>query len=102
MAVRKKNETLIDMELLEEVAPTLRAVAHPMRLRIIDFLKDGERAVSQIVEATGKSQALTSHQLGLLRAHGVIRARREGNHVYYRIVNDSALGLLDCIRKHKL
>ncbi len=50
MAVRKKNDMLFDMELLEEVAPTLRVVAHPMRLRIIDFLKDGERTVSQIVE----------------------------------------------------
>ncbi len=89
------------MELLEEVAPTLRALAHPMRLRIIDFLEDGERSVSDIVEATGKSQALTSHQLGLLRTHGVVKARREGNRVYYRIVADSALGLLDCIRMHK-
>jgi ArsR family transcriptional regulator len=102
MAARKQTTKLIDMELLEEVAPTLRALAHPMRLRIIDFLKDGEQSVSDIVLATGKSQALTSHQLSLLRTHGVIKARREGNHVYYRIVTDSALGLLGCIRMHKV
>jgi ArsR family transcriptional regulator len=93
---------LLDMELLEEAAPTLRTLAHPMRLRIIDFLKDGEQSVSDIVEATGKSQALTSHQLGLLRARGVIKSRREGSRVYYRIVNYAALGLLDCIRAHKV
>ncbi len=100
MKAKKQNKKLIDMEMLEDVAPTLRAIAHPMRLRIIDFLKDGEQPVSRIVEATGKSQALTSHQLGLLRAHGVIKPRREGNHVYYRIVDEFALGLLGCVRKH--
>jgi ArsR family transcriptional regulator len=89
----------MDMELLEEMAPVLRTMAHPMRLRIIDFLKNGEQPVSKIVEATGKSQALTSHQLGILRSYGVIKGRREGNQVFYRIVNDSAVTLLECIRK---
>lgn len=92
---------LIEMKLLEEVAPILRTLAHPMRLRIIDFLKDGEQPVHRIVEATGKSQALTSHQLGILRANGAIRARRDGNQVFYRVADDSALGLLECIRKRK-
>jgi ArsR family transcriptional regulator len=102
MGMDKPKTKLIDMELLEEVSPTLRTLAHPMRLRIIDFLEDGERSVSDIVKATGRSQALTSHQLGLLRSHGVIKPRRDGNHVFYRISDESALGLLDCIRKHKL
>ena len=87
------------MEILEDAAPTMRTLAHPMRLRIIDFLKDGEKSVSEIVGATGKSQALTSHQLGLLRDRGVIKARRDGNHVYYRIIDGAALGLLGCIRR---
>ncbi|RJP14352.1 MAG: ArsR family transcriptional regulator [Candidatus Abyssobacteria bacterium SURF_5] len=89
------------MELLEQFAPTLRAIAHPVRLRIIDFLKDGEKPVSKIVEATGKTQALISHQLGILRAHGAVRARREGNQVFYRVADESALGLLECIRRRR-
>lgn len=93
------TDELLDLNLLEEIAPILRTLAHPMRLRIIDFLKDGEQPVSRIVEATGKSQALTSHQLGILRTHGVIKARREGNQVFYRIIDDAALGLLECIRR---
>ncbi len=95
----KQKRDLIDMEILEDAAPTMRTLAHPMRLRIIDFLKDGEKSVSEIVGATGKSQALTSHQLGLLRDRGVIKARRDGNHVYYRIIDGAALGLLGCIRR---
>ena len=99
---RKSKIDLIDMEILEDAAPTMRTLAHPMRLRIVDFLKDGEKSVSEIVDATGKSQALTSHQLGLLRDRGVIKARREGSRVYYRIVHRAALGLLDCIRRQHL
>jgi ArsR family transcriptional regulator len=95
------NQLLINMDVLEGVAPTLRALAHPIRLRIVDFLKNGEQPVSKIVEATGKSQALTSHQLGILRACGAVKARREGSQVFYRVANEAALGLLDCIRKHR-
>ena len=98
---RENKQQLIEMDLLEEVAPTLRALAHPLRLRIIDFLKDGEQSVSRIVEACGKTQALTSHQLGILRSHGAVKARREGNQVFYRVANNSALGLLECIRKNR-
>ena len=101
MNATKTDDELIEMELLEEVAPTLRTLAHPMRLRIVDFLRGGEQPVSKIVEATGRSQALTSHQLGILRTYGVIKARREGSRVYYRIVHDAALGLLDCIRRRR-
>ena len=43
----EKTQKLIDMELLEKVAPTLRALAHPMRLRIVDFIRDGEQPVSK-------------------------------------------------------
>lgn len=92
-------QQLIDMGVLEDVVPALRALAHPIRLRIIDFLRDGEQPVSKIVEATGKTQALTSHQLGILRTHGAVKARREGNQVFYRVANETALGLLECIRK---
>ncbi len=96
--MRKRNDQMLDMKLLEEVAPTLRALSHPLRLRIVDFLKDGEQPVSKIAQAAGKSQALTSHQLGILRNHGVIKARREGNQVFYQIVDEAAHTLLQCIR----
>ena len=79
MSNTKRKIELIDMDTLEAAAPIMKTLAHPMRLRIVDFLKDGEKSVSDIVKATGKSQALTSHQLGLLRDRGVITARREGS-----------------------
>jgi ArsR family transcriptional regulator len=97
-----KTKTLINMKVLEEAAPTLRTVAHPLRLRILDILKDGERTVTEVAAALGKPQALTSHQLAIMRTHGVLSARREGNNVHYAVKKRSVLGLLDCIRKAKL
>lgn len=95
---------LIDMETLERVAPIIRNVAHPVRLRILDFLNEsGEpRTVTDITDACGGAgQALVSQQLRILKDQGVLVARREGNFVYYAIADRSVLLLLDCIRTHQ-
>jgi ArsR family transcriptional regulator len=81
------------------VARTLKAVAHPLRLRIIDLLEGGERSVGDIVEALGAKPAVTSQQLGLMRDRGVLEARREGNHVYYRIANRHVVNVIHCVRR---
>jgi len=81
------------------VARTLKAVAHPLRLRIIDCLESGERSVGEIVEAIGAKPAVTSQQLGLMRDRGVLEARREGTHVYYRIANRHVVNVIHCVRR---
>jgi len=83
----------------DRVARTLKALAHPYRLRIVDLLEDGERSVGDIVEALGAKPAITSQQLGLMRDRGVLAARREGNHVYYRIANVHIVHVIHCIRE---
>jgi len=92
---------LIPMETLERVAPIIRNVAHPVRLRILDFLQsDGQsRTVSEIIEATGGEQAVVSQHLRVLRDQGVVSARRAGSFMLYAILDDSVLLVLDCIRK---
>ena len=96
-----ENE-LIPMEVLERTAPILRNVAHPVRLRILDYLEHvGERTVSEIVALAGCSQALVSQQLRILKDQGVLSSRREGNYVYYEIADRSVLLLLECIRQHR-
>ena len=94
---------LIDMETLERVTPILRNVAHPLRLRILDYLnQEGQpRSVSEIMEAAGASQAIVSQQLRILKDQGVLTARREGNRVLYSVANRSVLLLLECIRHHQ-
>lgn len=94
---------LIDMETLERVAPIIRNVAHPLRLRILDYLdQQGEpRSVSEIMNAAGAGQAVVSQQLRILKDQGVLIARREGNFVLYGILDRSVLLLLTCIRHHQ-
>jgi DNA-binding transcriptional ArsR family regulator len=94
---------LIDMETLERVAPIIRNVAHPLRLRILDYLnQEGEpRRVSEIMEAAQAEQAIVSQQLRILKDQGVLSARREGSHVLYAIADRSVLLLLECIRRHQ-
>jgi ArsR family transcriptional regulator len=93
---------LIDMATLERVAPVIRLTAHPLRLRIIDYLRreGGPRCVTDIGEALGSDQSVTSQQLRILRDQGVLAARRDGCHVFYNIMDPSVLLLLDCIREH--
>jgi ArsR family transcriptional regulator len=99
----KNRKSLIAMQTLERVAPIIRHVAHPLRLRILDYLRqEGEpRNVTQITEATGSSQAIISQQLRILRDQGVLSAHREGHFILYSISNPNVLLLLDCIRRHE-
>lgn len=99
----QQNHPLIDMETLERVAPIIRNAAHPLRLRILDYLQHegGPRAVNEIVQAAGTGQAVVSQQLRILKDQGILSARREGNFVRYDIANRSVLLLLDCIRRHQ-
>jgi DNA-binding transcriptional ArsR family regulator len=100
--VLSTTRELIDMETLERVAPVIRNAAHPLRLRIIDYLgNEGEpRTVSQIIEVCGAEQAVVSQQLRILKDQGIVSARREGTYVLYSISERSVLFLLECIRNH--
>ena len=99
----RTDDSLIAMETLERVAPILRNVAHPLRLRILDYLdREGEpRSVTAIIEGAGARQAIVSQQLRILKDQGVLSARRDGSFVLYGIADRSVLLLLDCIRYHQ-
>jgi ArsR family transcriptional regulator len=96
------EQDLIDMETIERIAPIIRSAAHPLRLRILDFLRlaGTPRSVTEIVNAGGASQASVSQQLRILKDQGILSARRSGSHVLYSVANKSVLLLLDCIRQH--
>ncbi len=90
----------IKRETLDRVAHTLKAVAHPLRLRIIELLEDREMCVSDLIDALGTKPAITSQQLGLMKDRGVLASRRDGNRVYYRVSNPSVVRVIGCIRDH--
>ena len=90
----------MDKELAMRAAEVLKAVAHPMRLQIVETLEGGEKSVGQIVEALGEKQAITSQQLNLMKDKGVLASRRDGAKVYYHIANPNVIRVLDCVYDH--
>ncbi len=79
-------------------AKTLKVLAHPVRLKIIEFLEDGEKNVSSIQNHIKLQQAVTSQHLKLLLTHSLVSKRREKNFIYYRLNNDMLSGILKCVR----
>lgn len=83
---------------LEHAALALKAMAHPLRLRILCTLVDHEASVQRIAEAVGTSQSNASQHLGMLRDHGVLRSRRDANYVHYRIADARMVELIGLMR----
>jgi len=88
------------METAEHVAEVLKAIAHPVRLQIVALLENGEMCVNEIVAALGAKHAITSQQLNMMKARGVLACRRDGAKSYYRIQNPQVIRLLQCIYDH--
>jgi ArsR family transcriptional regulator len=81
------------------VADVLKAVAHPLRLRIIATLCQQEEVVGALTEKLGASQAIVSQQLRILRSHGLVAARRQGGFARYRLVEENLRTLIRCMEK---
>ena len=66
----------------------LKALAHPLRFRIVEVLREGERNVGEIEQASGIGQPKLSQQLGVLRKARLVETRKEAKLVYYRLDED--------------
>jgi len=71
-----------DMEVFERQAAICRAFAHPKRLQLLEMLGGGEQRISSLQKALGISKANLSQHLAVLKAAGVVSARRNGRDVY--------------------
>jgi len=83
----------------DHVADVLKAVAHPLRLRIVAVLCEGEENVTALAEKVEASQAIVSQQLRILRSRGLVAANRQGGFARYRIVEQNLRGLVRCMEK---
>ncbi len=90
----------MDKDLAANAARVLKAVAHPIRLQIVEVLRDGERCVGGIAEALGEKQAIISQQLTNMQDKGILVSRREGTKVFYRLQNQNVAQVLDCVYNH--
>ncbi len=76
----------------------LKAIAHPIRISILHFLKDGDKmTVTQIHEKLGIEQSTTSHHLSILKEKGVLCSKRDGKNTYYFLKYIVLGQILDCI-----
>jgi DNA-binding transcriptional ArsR family regulator len=85
----------IPTELAELVARRFRVVAEPMRIRLLDQLREGEATVGELSAALGASQQNVSKHLAVLADVGLLGRRKDGNRVYYRIVDESVFALCE-------
>ena len=86
------------MKLLRELqADMLKALAQPTRLKILEFLREGERCVCEIFPAIGEEQPNTSRHLNLMLSSGVLSRRKEGLKIYYAIRHPEILEIMDTI-----
>ncbi len=93
-------DTITDCERFQRAADILRTVAHPARLRIIDFLEQGEKPVAQICIRLGAPQPSVSQHLNLMKAKGILASRRNGSQVLYWVANANVIEVIHCIRRH--
>ena len=84
---------------IERAARSLKAMAHPLRLKILCTLGDGEISVQDIVERVGTSQSNISQHLAILRDKGILAARKDANRVYYRVGDARTLRLISMMRE---
>ena len=85
--------------LYEKQAEIAKAVAHPLRIAVIEFLKDGERCVCDIAEHVGSERSNVSRHLGLMVRAGVLSCRKEGLKVFYTLRTPCIAEFLSCVTR---
>jgi len=75
----------------------LKAISQPTRLRILYFLRKGEKCACEIIPEIGEDQSTISRHLNYLKDSGILNSRREGVSVYYRIKDERVFVLLSLV-----
>lgn len=91
-------ESKLDIEKLEEAAKKLKAMAHPLRIAIIELLMNSEKlSVTDIYEKLNIEQAITSHHLGILKDKGILLSIRDGKNIFYSLKHNQISNIVNCI-----
>ena len=85
---------------LEQAANMLKAIAHPMRIAILNYLEEGKKlTVTELHELLKIEQSTTSHHLGILKDKGVLLSKRDGKNTYYYLKHDNLRQIVECVSK---
>ena len=83
-------------DIFRRQARVLKALANESRLRIVDRLSRGECSVGELTDLVGLDRSTISKHLAVLRAHGIVLDRREGNVVYYTLLIPCVMNFFSC------
>ena len=81
--------------LIEIIAERFRVIGEPMRIRLLDALRDGEATVGELTGRLGASQQNVSKHLGVLHQAGIVSREKQGTSVLYSIADDSVFDLCE-------
>lgn len=91
---------VLDITKLEMAASKLRAIAHPMRIAIIDLLNEKQKlSVTEIYSKLDIEQASASHHLNILKNKGVLVSKREGKQIFYSLKSVTLTEIIECINR---
>jgi DNA-binding transcriptional ArsR family regulator len=83
--------------LVDRIAQRFRVLGEPMRIRLLDRLRDGETSVHDLTDSLGTTQQNVSKHLGVLHAEGVVSRRRDGARVLYSIADESVFEICETV-----
>ncbi|HWR68496.1 MAG TPA: metalloregulator ArsR/SmtB family transcription factor [Desulfomonilia bacterium] len=97
--IEDKTRIRRDMEAAQRKADILKALAHPVRVRVFEALADGEKTVGELVAMLGEKEANTSRHLAVLRNAGIVATRKEGLNVHYSNRMPCLIPMLGCVNQ---
>ena len=99
-AVEEARTVLKHYSEIEEKSELFKALADPGRLQILIALDSQEMCVCDLAALLGVSESAASHQMRILRSKNLVKNRRDGQVLYYRLVDDHVMQLVDVARRH--
>jgi DNA-binding transcriptional ArsR family regulator len=99
MVLNMVNDSSIETHPYKAQAQLLKVLTHPVRIAILNILRDGENCVCHMEAHTGYRQAYISQQLMVLREAGLIQDRRDGWNIYYRVTEPRIFAVLTAVEQ---
>ena len=97
-ASESMSKSEFDMTIYELQAEISKTIAHPLRLAILHCLKDDEKTVNELTQIFGASQSNVSQHLALLRQRQIVKTRKDGSNIYYRVASPKISQACDMVR----
>lgn len=89
---------LADDRVYQLHAAVCRAIGHPVRMKVLDLLREGEECVCRLAPQVGVTESNLSQLLAVLRRTGIVETRREGHSIYYRVRDPRIFEIIDRMR----